>query len=185
MKYENIKIEYQNTPQKFQEASKEVVSFLVDNLWELNTIEEECSQLFFQLEEYQKRGIRIKGMPKDKEEIWKLYKTRYGEAVHCFCTEELMTRGYTQSMAGMRCVFAKDGTLIEEKAYGKYSYLKYGCELSVTMKSNKRATIEIFFITKDRLIWWHHFTLIHTNKWWITDKKWKSHKEDKWKKDTI
>ena len=63
MDYQNIKIEYRDTPEKFHEAADEVISYLVENLLKLNSIEEECSKL----KEHQKRGIRIKGMPKDSE----------------------------------------------------------------------------------------------------------------------
>lgn len=181
MEYPNIKIDYQGTPEKFRDAADEVISFLVENLLVLNTIEEECSQL----NEYQNRGIRIKGMPKDSAGIWSLFKTRYGEAVSSFCTDKLIARGYAQSMNGARRVLAPDGTLIEEKIYGQYAYLNYGCELTITMKSAKRAIIEISYVNKDDLNRWRRFTLTNTGKWKLDDIKQKLHEEDKWKNDTL
>ena len=46
MVYPNIKIDYRDTPDKFRDVADEVISFLVENLLVLNTIEEECAQLF-------------------------------------------------------------------------------------------------------------------------------------------
>ena len=183
MDYPNIKIDYRDTPDKFRDVADEVISFLVENLLVLNAIEEECSQL----KEYQNRGIRIKGMPKDSAGIWSLFKTRYGEAVSSFCTDKLIARGYAQSMNGARRVLAPDGTLVKEKIYGRYSYLNYGCELAITMKSNKRAVIEIFCFNRNRfdLNCWELFTLTNTDKWWLADIKWKDDKNGKWKNDTL
>lgn len=181
MDLKNIKIEYPNTPEKFQETANEVISYLIENLLTLNTIEEECSQL----SEYQKRGIRIKGMPKDSGGIWTLFKTRYGEAVSSFCTDRLIARGYAQSMNGPHRVFDSDGTLKEEKIYGQYSYLISGCELAITMKSPKRAVIEIFYVNKDHLNRWQQFTLTNTDKWLLSDIKQKNHENDKWRNDTL
>lgn len=178
MDYPNIKIEYRDTPEKLHGTADEVISYLVENLLKLNAIEEECSQL----NEYQKRGIRIKGTPKNSEGIWSLYKTRYGEAVSSFCTDKLIARGYAQSMNGIRRVLDPDGTVVEEKIYGRYAYLYYGCQLSITMKSNKRAIIEIFYVDKERLNRWRQFTLIKADKWRLTDMKQKFHEADKWKK---
>lgn len=98
MDYPNIKMDYRETPEKFRKQADDLISCLLENLLKLNSIEEECSQL----NEYQKRGIRIKGMPKNSEGIWSLYKTRYGEAVSAFCTDGLIARGYAQSMNGVR-----------------------------------------------------------------------------------
>ena len=42
MVYQNIKIEYRDTPEKFHEAADEVISYLVENLLKLSSIEEEC-----------------------------------------------------------------------------------------------------------------------------------------------
>lgn len=183
MDYQNIKIEYRDTPEKLREVADKVISYLVENLLKLNSIEEECSQL----NEYQKRGIRIKGMPKNSEGLWSLYKTRYGEAVSSFCTDKLIARGYAQSMNGMRRVLASDGTLVEEKIYGQYAYLNYGCQLTITMKSAKRAIIEIFCLNRKHfdLNYWHQFTLTNTDKWRLADIKWKDDKNNKWKNDTL
>ncbi len=181
MDYQNIKIEYKGTPEKLRNAADEVISYLVENLLVLNFIEEERSQL----NEHHKRGIRIKGMPKNSDGIWAMFKTRYGEAVSSFCTDKLIARGYAQSMNGMRRVLAPDGTLVEEKVYGQYAYLNYGCQLSVTMKSDKRAIIEVFYVNKDRLNRWCQFTLTNTDKWRLADKKQKFHENDKWKSDTL
>ena len=181
MDYKNIIIEYRDTPEKLHGAADEVISYLVENLLKLNSIEEECSQL----NEYQKRGIRMKGMPKNSEGIWSLYKTRYGEVVSSFCTDKLIARGYAQSMNGMRRVLDPSGTLIEEKIYGQYAYLYYGCHLSIEMKSNKRAIIEILYVNKDHLNRWRRFVLTNTGKWWLSDIKQKSHENDKWKNDTL
>jgi len=82
--FKNIKIEYRDTPEKFRVAADEVVSYLIKNLLVLNSIEEECSQL----NEYQQRGIHMKGMPKDSTGIWTLFKTRYGKAVSAFCADK-------------------------------------------------------------------------------------------------
>lgn len=181
MDYPNIKINYQDTPEKFRKAADEIISYLIENLLVLNKIEEECSQL----NEYQKRGIRIKGKPKDFDGIWTLYRTRYGEAVSSFCTDKLVARGYAQSMRGPRRVVAPDGTLIEEKIYGKYAYLNYGCELTITMKSNKRAVVEISYVDKDHLNRLRCFTLVNNDKWQLTDIKHKFHEDDKWKSDNL
>lgn len=183
MDYKNIIIEYRDTPEKLHGAADEVISYLVENLLKLNSIEEECSQL----SEYQRRGIRIKGMPKNSEGIWSLYKTRYGEAVSSFCTDKLIARGYAQSMNGVRRVLAPDGVLVEEKIYGRYAYLNYGCELAITMKSTKRAIIEIFCFNRNRfdLNCWELFTLTNTDKWRLADIKWKDDKNGKWKNDTL
>ena len=174
MVYPNIKIDYRDTPDKFRDVADEVISFLVENLLVLNTIEEECAQLF----EYQNRGIRIKGMPKDSTGIWSLFKARYGEAISSFCTDKLIARGYAQSMNGAGRVLAPDGTLVEEKINGRYAYLNYGCELAITMKSNKRAEIEIFYFDRNRfhLNYWKRFTLTNTDKWRLADIKWKNDK---------
>lgn len=183
MDYPNIKIDYRDTPDKFCDMADEVISFLVENLLVLNTIEEECSQL----NEYLNRGIRMKGMPKDSAGIWSLFKTRYGEAVSSFCTDKLMVRGYAQSMNGMGRVLAPDGTLIEEKIYGRYAYLNYGCELAISIKSNKRAVIEIFYFDRNRfhLNYWKRFTLTNTDKWQLADIKWKDDKNDRWKNNNV
>ncbi len=183
MVYPNIKIDYRDTPDKFRDVADEVISFLVENLLVLNTIEEECAKLF----EYQNRGIRMKGMPKDSAGIWSLFKARYGEAISSFCTDKLIARGYAQSMNGAGRVLAPDGTLVEEKINGRYAYLNYGCELAITMKSNKRAEIEIFYFDRNRfhLNYWKRFTLTNTDKWRLADIKWKIDKNDRWKKDTI
>ena len=181
MDYKNIKIEYRDTSEKFRAAADEIISYLVENLLVLNAIEEECSQL----NEYLRRGIHMKGMPRTSEGIWDLYKKRYGEAISAFCTDELIARGYAQRMNGMRRVIAPDGTLLEEKIYGRYYYLKDGCEFAVTMKSNKRIMIEVFFVNNDRLNRWHKFTLANTDKWRLTDVKFKYHEEDKWVKGWV
>ena len=181
MEYPNIKIDYRDTPDKLCDMADEVISFLVKNLLALNTIEEECSKL----NEYQKRGIRMKGMPKDSAGIWSLFKTRYGEAVSSFCTDKLIARGYAQSMNGARRVVAPDGTLVEEKIYGQYAYLNYGCELAITMKSTKRAIIEISYVNKDCLNRWRRFTLTNTDQWKLDDIKQKFHEDEKWKNDTL
>jgi len=179
--FKNINIEYRDTPEKFRMAADEVVSYLIKNLLVLNSIEEECSQL----NEYQQRGIRMKGMPKDNTGIWTRFKTHYGEAVSAFCTDKLIARGYAQSMNGVRRVLNPDGILLEEKIYGKYSFLNYGCELSITMKSPKRAVVEIFYVNKDRLDRWRQFTLTNTDKWRLSDIKQKNHENDKWRNDTL
>ena len=181
MDCENIKIEYRDTPEKFRAAADEVISWLVENLLVLNTIEEECSQL----SEYLRRGIRIKGKPKDSDGVWALYKKRYGEAISTFCADELIARGYANRMNGVRRVFSPDGTLLEEKISGQYSYLKEGCEFAVTMKSNKRMVIEVFFVNDDHLNKWRRFTLTNTDRWRLTDVKWKRDKEDKWAKGWV
>lgn len=181
MDCQNIRVEYRDAPEKYRGTADEVISFLLENLRILNTIEEECSQL----NEYQERGIRIKGMPKDSAGIWALYKARYGEAAAAFCTDKLIERGYAQSMNGRYRIVAPDGTLIEEKIYGRYAYVNYGCALAVTMKSSKRATIEIFFISKGRLNRWQKFILTNTDKWRLSDIKQKLHENDKWKNDTL
>ena len=177
MVYPNIKSDYRDTPDKFRDVADEVISFLVENLLVLNTIEEECAQLF----EYQNRGIRIKGMPKDSTGISSLFKARYGEAISSFCTDKLIARGYAQSMNGAGRVLAPDGTLVEEKINGRYAYLNYGCELAITMKSNKRAEIEIFYFDRNRfhLNYWKRFTLTNTDKWRLADIKWKNDKNDR------
>lgn len=182
MDLKNIEIEYQDTPEKFHEAADGIIAYLAQNLLELNAIEEECSQL----SEYQKRGIRIKGMPKDSEGLWALYKARYGKALSAFCTEKLIARGYAQSMNGPHQVFDKNGTLLEEKIYGQYSYLNDDCKLTITMKSLKRAVIEIRY-DRDRssLNSWHQFTLTYTDRWLLEDIKYKYHENDKWRKDII
>ena len=183
MDYPNIKIDYRDTPDKFREAADVVISYLIENLLVLNKIEEECSQL----NEYQKRGIRIKGMPKDSDGIWALYRTRYGEAVSSFCTDKLIARGYAQSMGCVLRVLAPDGAPVEEKTYGQYAYLNDGCELAITMKSSKRAVVEIFCVDKRcfDLDCWRKFILANTDKWRLTDIKYKFHEEDKWKNDTL
>lgn len=181
MDFKNIKIEYRDTPEKFRMAADEVASYLIKNLLVLNSIEEECSQL----NEYQQRGIRMKGIPKNSAGIWTLFKTRYGEAVSTFCADKLIARGYAQSMNGVRRVLNPDGTLLEEKIYGQYSYLTYGCELAITMKSLKRAVIEIFYVDEDRLNRWCQFTLINTDKWRLADIKQKNHEKDKWRNSTL
>ena len=181
MVYPNIKIDYRDTPDKFRDVADEVISFLVENLLVLNTIEEECAQLF----EYQNRGIRIKGMPKDSTGIWSLFKARYGEAISSFCTDKLIARGYAQSMNGAGRVLAPDGTLVEEKINGQYAHLNYGCELAITMKSNKRAIIEISYVDEDYLSRWRQFTLINTDQWRLDDIKHKFHENDKWKNETL
>ena len=183
MDYPNIKIDYRDTLDKFRDAANEVISFLVENLLILNTIEEECSQL----NEYLNRGIRIKGMPKDSAGIWSLFKTRCGKAVSSFCTDDLIERGYAQSMNGAGRVLAPDGTLVEEKIYGQYAYLNYGCELAVTMKSSKCAVIEIFYSDRGRfdLDCWQLFTLTNTDKWQLADIKWKDDKNDRWKNNNV
>ena len=178
---QNINIHYNDTPEKFREEADGVIAYLVENLLILNAIEEECARF----KSYQERGIRLKGMPKDSDGLWQLYKKRYGEAAAAFCAEELLARGYAQSMAGVRCVFAADGTLVEAKIYGQYAYLNDGCELAITMKSNKRAIIEVFYTSKDRLNHWQRFDLANTGKWRLTDIKQKRHLEDKWRKDTL
>ncbi len=181
MDHPNIKIDYRDTPDKLRDMADEVISFLVENLLALNTIEEECSKL----SEYQERGIRMKGMPKDSAGIWSLYKTRYGEAVSSFCSDKLTARGYAQSMNGPRREIAPDGTLIEEKIYGKYAYLNDRCELTITMKSGKRAIIEIFYVDKASLNRWWRFTLTNTGKWKLDDIKYKFHEADKWTNGTL
>ena len=183
MEYPNIKIDYQGTPEKFRDAADEVISFLVENLLVLNTIDKECSQL----NEYQNRGIRIKGMPKDRAGIWALFKTRYGEAVSSFCTDKLIARGYAQSMQGVCRVRAADGTLVENEICGKYAYLIYGCKLAIIMKSNKRAVVEIFCVDKRRfnLECWRRFTLTNTGQWKLDDIKQKLHEKDEWENDTL
>lgn len=181
MDYPNIKMDYRETPEKFRKQADDLISCLLENLLKLNSIEEECSQL----NEYQKRGIRIKGMPKNSEGIWSLYKTRYGEAVSAFCTDGLIARGYAQSMNGVRRVFAPDGSLTEEKIYGRYAFLNDAFALAITMKSSKRAVIEIFYADKDHLDRWKRFILTNTDKWRLADIKQKFHKDDKWKNDTL
>jgi len=39
--------------------------------------------------------------------------------------------------------------LTEDKIYRQYAYVNYGCALAVAMKSSKRATIELFYVSKD------------------------------------
>lgn len=181
MDYSNIKINYGDTPDRLRGGAEEAVAFLVENLLALNRIEEECSQLG----EYRRQGIRIKGMPKDSRGIWRLYKTRYGRAVFSFCTDKLTARGYAQSMNGVRREIAPDGTLLEAKIYGRYAYLNYGCELTVTTKSGKRAVIEIFYVDKNSLNRWWKFTLVNTGEWKLDDIKRKFHIEDRWKNSTL
>lgn len=149
-----------NTPEKFYQAADEVISFLVENLLKLNTIEEECCALNEKFKDYQKRGIRVKGMPKNGDEMWSQYKTRYGEAVTSFCAQQLVDRGdYAHSMS-----------IIGGKIYGEYAYLVYGCELAITMKSNKRAVIEIIYKNPgSTLEQWRKFTLVNDNRWLLTD----------------
>lgn len=174
MDCKNIKIEYRNTPEKFREAADEVISWLAENLLALNTIEEECSQL----NEYLTRGIHMKGMPRSSDGIWALYKKRYGEAISAFCTDELIARGYADRMNGVSRVFSPDGTLLEEKISGQYSYLKDGCEFAVSMKSNKRVIIEAHFV--NAVDQWRQFTLAGTDKWRLADVKWKYSKDGRW-----
>lgn len=88
-------------------------------------------------------------------------------------------------MNGPRRVFAPDGTLKKEKMYGQYSYLIFGCELAITMKSPKRAVIEIFYVDEDHLNSWNQFTLTNTDKWLLADIKQKNHENDKWRNDTL
>lgn len=185
MNYPNIKINYKDTPERFLKTADELISFLIGNLQILNSIEEEVSVKNYKLQNYQQRGIRLKGMPKDNKEIWNLYKTRYGEAASKFCTAELLARGYAQQMNGVSRVFSPEGILIEEKISGQYAYLDYGCELTITMKSNKRALIEIFFIDEDGLTNWRQFTITNVDEWRLADIKQKQHEDDKWRKDNL
>ncbi|MDE6885899.1 MAG: hypothetical protein K2P17_02510 [Helicobacteraceae bacterium] len=117
MQYPNIKIEYQDTPEKFYQVADEIISFLVENLLKLNTIEEEYCALNEKFKNYQKRGIRVKGIPKNKDEIWSQYKTRYGEVATTFCAKQLLERGYANRMHlySVGNVLKSDGTVVEEK----------------------------------------------------------------------
>ena len=176
MAYENIKIDYRDTPEKFRETADEVISFLVDHLLELTTIETECIQLMA----YVEKGIHIKGKPRDPKGVWALYKQRYGEAISTFCSEGLISRGYAQSMnhygdSADACESA------QKRLRGKYAYLVHSCELAITMKSAKRAVIEISF--HDLYHGERQFTLKYTDQWQLTDKRIKL--DGKWRRDYI
>ena len=200
MNNSNIKINYLDTPEKLYSSADEVISFLVEHLRTLNDIANKYARLEKQvyapmselrsklklyqavkdkspsitseiqkLEEQLNQGVRINGVRiKDEQEVWRQYKADYGQAVSAFCTEELLSKGYAQSLC---C-----------NQYGnEYSYLNYGCELAITMKSTRRAIIEASF--KDypsNLSKWNQFTLISDSEWHLDKVKYKFNQNDRW-----
>lgn len=178
MAYENIKIDYRDTPEKLREEADKVIAFLTQHLMEMNAIEAECTKLAV----YAQKGIRIPKKPKDEKGIWELYKKSCGEALSKFCSEKLLERGYAQSMS-YSGINSYDGKNIDKEIHCEYGYLSSGCELAITMKSSKRAIIEISFSgLHPHLSGNHQFTLVYTDQWWLTDKRWKLKKEEKWRR---
>ncbi len=131
---------------------------MVSHFLELNNIENECTHLMI----YAKKGIRIKGKPKDLEGIWALYKKRYGDTISTFCSEELIGMGYAQSVRYRHSPDTEEVNL--NTVYDKYTYIVNGCTLTVTMKSNKRVVIETCFgDTDENFHEQHQFTLSYTD----------------------
>ncbi len=181
MECENIKVDYQNTPEKFRQAAEEALSFLVEHLRELNAIQTECTQLAL----YAQRGIRIPKKPKDEKGIWELFKSSYGKALSSFCSKELMARGYANCMCHEDTDAAKKRGE-KEKIYCEYGYLSSGCQLFVTMKSPKRVIVEAFFEDAGGFLPTRHkLTLTYADGWQVTDKRRKGQSMEKWRKDSM
>lgn len=200
MDNKNIKINYLDTPKKLYPAADEVICFLVENLRTLNRIANkyarlekqvhaEMSQLRDQLklwqsikdtspfilseiqklEEQINRGVRINAVRiKDEQQVWAQYKTDYGQAASAFCSKELLSKGHAQSLC---C-----------NQYGnEYSYLNYGCELAITMKSTRRAIIEVSFDDyTSKITNWNQFILVNDGQWHLDKVKYKLNKQDHW-----
>lgn len=183
----NIKIVYQDTPEKFRNAANEAVAFLVENLRKLNAIHVKYILLDHKVEDFERRGIRIKDLPKTRVEVWKPFKEEYSKIASTFCTEELHARGFGRSTGVVTKIIEPDGTVIEGEALkernllGKYFYLDHGCELTITMKSARRAVAEIFYKGYGSIDTWERFTLVRLDDhWWIKDMKRKTAQAVKW-----
>lgn len=74
MAYENIKIDYRDTPEKLHEEADKVIAFLTQHLMEMNAIEAECTKLAV----YAQKGIRIPKKPKDEKGIGSCIKKAAG-----------------------------------------------------------------------------------------------------------
>ena len=182
MKHENIKIEYQDTPDALRETADEVTAFLVKHLLELNAVENEVTRLAI----YLQNGMHIKGMPRDANSLWAMYRKRYGEVATAFCDEKLLARGYAQSMCYNTYDPHTAGSVPKEIIFGSYAYLHTGCTLAVTVKSRKRAVIEAYFSYPwQGSVSVEQFTLRYTDHWWLLNKRQKILHADRWGKGFI
>lgn len=127
-----------------------------------------------QLEEKLENGIRVNGVRfRDEGAVWNEYQQQYGEVAKGFCSPKLLEKGYAQSMHQNA-----------KETGGEYSFLNRSCALTVTMKTPRRAVVEMQGEDPGfpGMPNWLRFTLTQSEGWclekvqrqWGEKKRWRS-----------
>ncbi len=119
------------------------------------------------------QGVRVNGVRYQNEQaVWDQYRQQYGQAAASFCTQKLLNKGYAQS-------FRTDS---RGKPCGSYAFLKKPCELAVTMKTTKRAVIDV--LDEDsfgkQMPWWLRFTLSNQDGWVLEKIQIRKNDQERW-----
>lgn len=119
-----------DTPDKYIDKQHDIVPKLIKLLQDICLLEDET---FTQQEIYdsEKPSLGLENHiehPKSRE-LFYAYKKRYEELLQNLCTEELISRGYAQSF----------------RRPAKYSYINTNCTLYFSMKTEKKAEVQIFY----------------------------------------